>query len=156
MHQLLFSEGNLILIMSQYLINSFLLEPFSSPQEHYFHAFISLGWALTLQLPSVDACRILNCWFGCNYSPWITSQCLSVLQAAQLCLQLGFFAFPLISLLAEKSKALAEVRDVIHITSTEIIHHSSIQRQLCHLSYCFSEILKPPELKLFCWQRFFI
>lgn len=51
--------------MNQHLINSFILEPFSSPQEHYFHAFISLGWALTLQLPSVGACRIqLLVWLG--------------------------------------------------------------------------------------------
>lgn len=61
------SESNLITIMSQYLINVFLLEPFCSPNKHYFHAFISLGWALTLQLPWVNTCRTLNCWFGCEY-----------------------------------------------------------------------------------------
>lgn len=68
------SESDLITIMRQYLVNLFLLEAFPNPQEHYFHAFISLGWDLTLQLLWVNACRSRSCWRGWEHSPLIPFQ----------------------------------------------------------------------------------
>lgn len=68
------SESDLITIMCQYLVNLFLLEAFPNPQEHYFHAFISLGWDLTLQLLWVNACRSRSCWRGWEHSPLIPFQ----------------------------------------------------------------------------------
>lgn len=94
--------------MSQYLINSFLLEPFSSPHEHYFHAFIALGWALTF------ATALGWCLQNSELLVWLESFCMGLLPVtpsasvscrlvSELCLQLSSFTFPLISLFAESS-----------------------------------------------------
>lgn len=92
-----------------------------------------------------------------DHLPVTPSASVSCRLGSELCLQLTFFTFPLISLFAEKSKALTEVRDVIHITSTKITNYSSQLDSKAALSSLLL-LLRDPEasrVKLFCSERFF-